>query len=121
MRTVLAADKRVILLVARRAPGLEGVTCHPWEETHIKGQTLNVSPDGGEFSRLISAAIVSQEFCHLLLANPAAALATGYNGESFRLAPEERQWILSIHASSLAGFAMQLAENGHKGIAHKGD
>ncbi len=62
---------------------------------------------------------MSQEFCNLLLANP-AALAAGYNGESFRLAPEERQLILSIHASSLAGFAMQLAENGCKGVAHKG-
>ncbi len=82
---------------------------------------MDVSCNTGEFSRLISAAVVSQEFRNLLLANPAAALAAGYNGELFYLTLEQRQLILSIRASSLAGFAMQLAENGHKEIAHKGN
>jgi hypothetical protein len=89
------------------------------EETNEE-QKVDASFDTGELSRLISAAVVSHEFCNLLLANPAAALATGYHGESFRLTWEERQLILSIHASSLAGFAMQLAENGHRGDRSQG-
>lgn len=80
---------------------------------------MDASFNTGELCRLISAAVVSRDFCNLLLANPAAALASGYNGESFCLTSEERQKILSIHASSLAGFATQLTENGHARIAHK--
>ena len=46
-----------------------------------------VSPNR-EFSRLISAAVVNQRFCNLLLINPMIALSTGYNGESFHLTAE---------------------------------
>ncbi len=66
-----------------------------------------------ELSRLISAAVVNQKFCSLLLADPALALATGYDGEAFRLATEEQELILSIRATSLADFALQLAKNGN--------
>lgn len=76
------------------------------------------SNNNGELSRLITAAVVNQKFCNLLLTNPAMALATGYGGESFRLPKEEQTLILSIRATSLADFATQLAEsrngNGHK-------
>ena len=65
-----------------------------------------------ELSRLITAAVVSQKFCDLLLSDPAMALATGYGGESFSLSAEEQELILSIRATSLADFAMQLA--GHR-------
>ena len=73
-----------------------------------------------ELSRLITAAVVNQKFCNLLLTNPAMALATGYNGETFRLATEEQELILSIRATSLADFAMQLTErrNGNNGYSH---
>jgi hypothetical protein len=63
---------------------------------------------GREISRLLTAAIVNQSFCHLLLTNPASALAKGYNGEAFRLEHEERDRVLSIQAHSLADFALQL-------------
>jgi hypothetical protein len=63
---------------------------------------------GGELSRLLTAAVVNQRFCKLLLANPASALASGYNGESFRLGKEEHDFILSIQAKNLADFARQL-------------
>ncbi len=56
----------------------------------------------------MNAAIVSKEFCHLLLTNPAAALASGCNGESFCLTPEAEVLVLSIRASSLVDFAQQL-------------
>jgi hypothetical protein len=65
---------------------------------------------GQEISRLITAAVVNKNFCNLLLSNPAEAIASGYNGESFILASDEQELIFSIHAVSLADFAMQLAK-----------
>lgn len=65
----------------------------------------------GGLSRLIAAAVVNQKFCSLLLHNPAAALAHGYGGEPFGLAPEEQSLVLSIRATSLADFAMQVASS----------
>jgi hypothetical protein len=66
---------------------------------------------GREISRLLTAAIVNQSFCHLLLTNPASALAKGYNGEAFRLEHEEKDRVLSIQAHSLADFALQLTSS----------
>ena len=71
-----------------------------------------VSPNGKELSRLINAAVVSKEFRELLLSEPAAALAAGYNGEIFQLTPEEHKLILSIRVSALADFAIQVIQNG---------
>lgn len=77
----------------------------------------SVSPNGKELSRLVSAAVVSQEFCDLLLGDPATALRIGYNGSgSFQLAPEDQELVLSIRAKSLADFAAQLTENQHRRI-----
>jgi hypothetical protein len=64
--------------------------------------------NGEELSRLLTAAVVNQRFCKMLLSNPASALDAGYHGESFRLAADEKRRILSIRAKSLADFAMQL-------------
>ena len=61
-----------------------------------------------EISRLLAAAVVSHKFNHLLLNDPRAALASGYNGESFQLSPEETKLVMSINASSLQDFAAQL-------------
>ncbi len=63
----------------------------------------------GELGKLVHAALISAEFRELLLADAAAALAAGYAGETFRLTPEEHELVLSIRASSLQDFAMQLA------------
>jgi hypothetical protein len=81
----------------------------------------NTMRNGKELSRLISAAVVSREFCNLLLADPAVALATGYNGEAFHLAIEEQELITSIRATSLADFAQQLtiSRNGYS-YSHNG-
>jgi hypothetical protein len=68
-------------------------------------------PSGRELSRLLTAAVINQRFCHLLLTYPAKALAVGFNGESFRLAMDERERVLSIQAKNIADFARQLAEN----------
>lgn len=61
-----------------------------------------------EVNRLLSAAVVNQQFCHLLLTNAEEALAQGFNGESFALSAEVKAQILSIRADSLASFASQL-------------
>ncbi|HEX7972769.1 MAG TPA: hypothetical protein VF498_00030 [Anaerolineales bacterium] len=70
--------------------------------------------NGQEISRLLTAAVVNQKFRKLLLNSPAAALASGYNGEPFRLATEEKNLVLSIRAQSLADFARQLADTNNK-------
>ena len=61
-----------------------------------------------EVSRLLTAAVVNKRFCKLLLSNPASALASGYNGESFSIEREEKDFIVSIQAKTLAEFARQL-------------
>jgi hypothetical protein len=64
--------------------------------------------DVRELSRLLTAAVVNKRFCKLLLTNPASALASGYNGESFRLDRDDKDLVLSIRAKSLAEFARQI-------------
>ena len=78
-----------------------------------------------EISRLITAAVVNQGFCQMLLDNPKRALASGFKGETFALETEEQDLIFSIQAASLAEFASQLVNhkkgrinlngNGHRG------
>jgi hypothetical protein len=56
-----------------------------------------------------------------LLTEPAAALASGYNGEPFRLGSEEKDRVLSIRAQSLAEFAGQLLDKrGGNGYRYSG-
>ncbi len=69
---------------------------------------MQTTSNGREISRLLSAAVVNKRFCKLLLSSPATALATGYNGESFRLAKEEKDLVLSIRAKTLEDFARQI-------------
>jgi hypothetical protein len=76
-----------------------------------------------ELIRLVSAAVVSEEFCHLLLTDPSLALTDGYNGTSFQLCADEQNLVLSTRGTSLADFVRQLttsqenllarAQNGH--------
>ncbi|MDX1664369.1 MAG: hypothetical protein R3272_11275 [Candidatus Promineifilaceae bacterium] len=60
------------------------------------------SPD---LSRLLAAAVVSPDFCTLLLQNPARALARGYCNTEFDLSPTEEALVLSIEAGTLQEFA----------------
>jgi len=59
--------------------------------------------------------VENQRYYLLLLTDPVEALATGSNSDLFYLASEEQDLILSIHAASLADFAMQLVthQNGN--------
>lgn len=61
-----------------------------------------------EINRLLTAAVVSRRFRQLLLADPLAALHSGYNGENFRLTLDEINLVQSIHATTLPDFAAQL-------------
>jgi hypothetical protein len=62
----------------------------------------------GEVSRLLTAAVVNQEFCALLLSDPEVALEKGFNGECFRFCPEDKAVLLAMQASSLQELAQQL-------------
>ena len=63
-----------------------------------------------EISRILTAAVINENFRKLLLANPDLALKKGYRGEPFNLANEERTCLAAIRASSLAEFAAQIPQ-----------
>lgn len=61
-----------------------------------------------EYSRIMTAAVVSERFRKLLLANPSLALRNGFGGEAFNLESKESERISAIKATSLAEFALQM-------------
>jgi hypothetical protein len=63
-----------------------------------------------EISRILTAAVINENFRKLLLANPDKALTAGYRGEPFHLAKEERKQLAAIRATSLAEFAAQIPQ-----------
>jgi hypothetical protein len=63
-----------------------------------------------EYSRILSAAVINSGFRNMLLRDPAKAVSGGYSGERFHLSREDKNRLSSIHASSLAEFAAQLAD-----------
>ncbi|MBX2999187.1 MAG: hypothetical protein KF893_11805 [Caldilineaceae bacterium] len=71
-----------------------------------------------DLNRLLSAAVVNQRFCQLLLTEPATALALGFNGESFALPTEEESLVLSIRATTLQSFTQQLLALHRNGSGH---
>ncbi len=94
--------------------GAEGAHGTIWRKNlivHTPSRSSYISTNGGELSRLISAAIVNKEFCELLLTSPKVAIATSYYGEPFHLTTEEQKLVLSIRAATLTDFAMQLAKS----------
>jgi len=65
---------------------------------------------GAEYSRILSAAVISSRFRKMLLANPVKAISDGYSGEQFEIGNEEKNRLASIRANSLADFAAQLSQ-----------
>lgn len=63
-----------------------------------------------EYSRILTAAVINLQFRQLLLTNPGKAIETGYGGEMFSLAREEKRRVAEIRATSLADFASQLSQ-----------
>jgi hypothetical protein len=95
----------------------------PARETTIQRANIELhSPNGKELSRLITAAVINPGFRKTLLTNPAEAIANGFQGESFRLAIEEQNLVISIQADTLSDFARQLvnSKNGKGGNGHNG-
>jgi hypothetical protein len=79
--------------------------------TRIPSQFSKTSATSNpEINRLLSAAIVSRSFCSMLLNDPAKAIAGGYCGEKFHISSKTAQQVTAIHASTLADFATQLAQ-----------
>ena len=65
-------------------------------------------PRDREYSRILTAAVINQNFCKLLLSDPELAIRSGYGGEDFHLAVEETKKLSLIRAATLADFARQL-------------
>ena len=61
-------------------------------------------------SKLFEAAVVSRQFCQLLLNQPETALQQGYLGNTFELTTAERALIVSIRANSLSDLAQQVTK-----------
>ena len=67
----------------------------------------SVTKNGASMGCLMTAALVDPSFRQLLLTDPAAALAGGYNGEKFHLDTKDQDFILSTQATSLLELAEQ--------------
>jgi len=87
--------------------------------------TIEIQPtpnDHLELNRLLAAAAINNQFCRLLLDDPALALQNGYLGETFLLSEEERALIMSIRSDSLADLARELVrtfgERPHPCLTH---
>jgi hypothetical protein len=78
-------------------------------EQHVK--IGNVRRDCSEINRLLAAAVVSRQFCNLLLSDPVRAIKQGYAGEKFSLSSEEYNLVLSSQAATLPEFARQLCKH----------
>jgi len=78
---------------------------------HIPKRLDKVSEaSNSEWSRIISAAVVNQQFRKQLLLSPCAAVSKGYCGELFNLTDAQKDKIASLAGSSMEEFALQLAQ-----------
>jgi hypothetical protein len=80
-----------------------------WSQKHEVG-SMNASRAHQEYSRILTAAVINMQFRQLLLSNPGKAIESGYGGETFSLAREEKKRVASIRATNLADFASQLSQ-----------
>jgi hypothetical protein len=69
---------------------------------------LEYPSSNDELNRLLCAAVVSKSFRSMLVANPEIAATSGYQGESFNLTNDDREWLSSIRPSNLVEFAANL-------------
>jgi hypothetical protein len=61
-----------------------------------------------EISRILSAAVISEPFCQLLLNSPTHAIESGFHDEYFNVNAQELAKIEAIHASNLVDFATKI-------------
>ncbi len=86
--------------------------CDYRSHTNQRQLSAQTSLQSQEIDRLLTAAVVSRKFCHLLLTDPVQAVNNGYNGETFALTSEEVQQIRLIKALTLRDFVLQLLMKG---------
>ena len=67
-------------------------------------------PNYDDINRLLAAAVVSRQFCSILLNDPVRAIEDGFAGEHFTLSAGEYELIIAIRSSSLTDFAKQLCK-----------
>lgn len=70
---------------------------------------IKASPRKLEFSRLLSAAVINDQFRSMLLCDPVSAVVVGYEDERFAFDRREIEKMSAIRATSLREFAAQLA------------
>lgn len=75
--------------------------------TQVQMKVSSISASNG-LTRVFAAAVVSRQFCKMLLSDPITALQNGYLGETFKLSNEEHDLLISIHANNLADLARQV-------------
>lgn len=61
-----------------------------------------------EFSRILTAAVISSHFRKMLLTDPGKAISAGFGGEAFHLETDDKKKVASIQAATLADFASEL-------------
>ena len=73
--------------------------------------TQHRRPRNNELSRLLSAALVSQQFKQMVLQQPERALAEGYMGQHFDLDAVDRAIVCSRQANTLQELAIALVNH----------
>ena len=76
--------------------------------THLESNTYKSQQTVREYSRILTAAVISSQFRRMLLDDPCKAISAGFGGEIFQLENEDKKGIASIHAATLADFASEL-------------
>jgi hypothetical protein len=76
------------------------------EDIAPKGKPVNDSV----YSRIITAAVINERFCNLLLNDPEKAINVGYSGETFDMNMEDKLFLSSIRANNLSDFALKLVQ-----------
>lgn len=85
------------------------IPAQPATNGNRSGRTCtNGSVEASDLMRLLSVAIISRRFRELLLNDPATALDNGFYEQEFDLTPEERDFVLSMHATNLNEFAIEV-------------
>jgi hypothetical protein len=63
-----------------------------------------------EISRILSAAVINENFCQLLLNSPIHAIESEFHDEYFNVNAQEKAKIEAIHASNLVDFATKISK-----------
>ncbi len=74
----------------------------------IKSSNVDHQEAVKEFSRILTAAVISSHFRQMLLSDPGKAISAGFGGEVFHLETDDKKQVASIQVETLADFAAEL-------------